>query len=224
VGRGQSGNGTPRSPVDADGRSRTKRSERTRRVLIDDARKVFGRTGFHDAKIADIMESAGLAHGTFYTHFESKEEIFLAVLAEVMEESFIVTGGVESGVVAAPIDRIDMANRRYLEFYAANARILASIDQLALVDERFDSLRQTTRRAYISRIANAVGRWQQHGLADQDVDAERLAAALGAMAERMAYLGFVAHDGPTQIDEMLEVLNHVWAGALGLGQRTPSQR
>ncbi len=102
--------------------------------------------------------------------------------------------------------------------------MLASIDQLALADDRFASLQRATRLAYISRIANAVGRWQQRGLADQDVDAERLAAALGAMAERVAYLGFVAHDGPTEIGEMLDVLNRVWAGALGLAQRTPSQR
>jgi AcrR family transcriptional regulator len=224
VGRGQSGNDTSPSPVEADGRGRTKRSERTRAVLIREARRVFNRTGFYDAKIADIVESASLAHGTFYTHFASKEEIFHAVLVEVLDESFAVTGGVESGGESAPIDRIDKANRRYMEFYAANARILASIDQLALVDERFASLRHATRRAYIDRIATAVGRWQQRGLADQDVDAQRLAEALGAMAERMAYLGYVSRDGPTDIDEMLEVLNHVWAGALGLGQRTPSQR
>ena len=81
----------------------------------------------------------------------------------------------------------------------------------------------STRLAYIDRVVAAIGRWQRDGLADQDVDAERLAAALGAMAERMAYLGCVYHDGPTDIDEMLAVSNHVWASALGLEQRTPSR-
>ena len=72
-------------------------------------------------------------------------------------------------------------------------------------------------------MAGAISRWQEEGLADQDVDAERLAAALGAMAERMAYLECVLHDGPMDIDEMLAVSNHVSASALGLAQRTPSR-
>ena len=123
----------------------------------------------------------------------------------------------------APIDRIDRASRRFLEFYAANARMLVSIEELATVDERFARLRRVTRLAYLDRVVAAIGRWQRDGLADQDVDAERLAAALGAMAERMAYLGCVYHDGPSDIDEMLAVSNHVWASALGLEQRTPSR-
>jgi len=219
VGRAQQSNVTSPSAVL---RPRTKRSERTRAALMQEARTVFSRTGFHDAKIADIVEGANLAHGTFYTHFDSKEEIFLAVLGDVLEESFAVTGGVDTGGSTAPIDRIDVASRRYLEFYASNARVLASIDQLATGDERFASLRRKTRRAYIDRTAAAIGRWQGQGLADQNVDAEQLAAALGAMAERMAYLGCVFHDGPTDIDEMLAVSNHVWASALGLEQRTPT--
>jgi AcrR family transcriptional regulator len=201
---------------------RTKRSERTRRELTRAARTVFSRTGFHDARIADIVEGAKMAHGTFYTHFDSKEDIFLAVLREVLAGYFT---SFELGPIGgpAPIDRIDRASRRFLEFYAANARMLISVDELAAVDERFASLRRAIRLAYLDRVVAAIGRWQRDGLADQDVDAERLAAALGAMAERMAYLGSVYHDGPTDIDEMLAVSNHVWASALGLEQRTPSR-
>jgi AcrR family transcriptional regulator len=204
------------------GPARTKRSERTRGALLQAARTVFSRTGFHEARITDIVEGAHLAHGTFYTHFDSKEDIFLAVLHEVMAGYFTPTGAAPV-VGSAPIDRIDRASRRFLEFYAANARMLISIEELATVDERFAQLRRATRLAYLDRVVTAIGRWQREGLADQDVDAERLASALGAMAERMAYLGCVYHDGPSDIDEMLAVSNHVWASALGLEQRIPSR-
>jgi AcrR family transcriptional regulator len=204
-------------------RTRTKRSERTRAALLLAARAVFTETGFHDARIADIVEGAQMAHGTFYTYFDSKEDIFLAVLQEVLHGYF--TGPADRTALAgsAPIDRIDRASRRFLEFYGANARLMASIDPLAMVDERFASLRRATRLAYLDRVAAAVTRWQAEGLADQDVDAVHLAAALGAMAERMAYLACVFDDGPMDIDEMLAVSNHVWATALGLEQRTPSR-
>ena len=201
-------------------RPRTKRSERTRAALLRSARAVFTDAGFHDARITDIVEGANTAHGTFYTYFDSKEDIFLAVLREVLQ-SYVVDAPPAASSV--PIDRIDRASRRFLEFYAANARLLASVEPLASVDPRFADLRRGTRLAYLHRVAGAISRWQEEGLADQDVDAERLAAALGAMAERMAYLECVLHDGPMDIDEMLAVSNHVWASALGLAQRTPSR-
>jgi len=181
---------------------------------------VFRQTDFHDARIADIVEGAQMAHGTFYTYFDSKEDIFLAVLREVLQEYFAES---VPTVGTAPIDRIDRASRRFLEFYAANARLMASIETLATVDERFAALRRATRMAYLDRVVATVRRWQQEGLADEDVDAERLAAALAAMGERMAYLACVFPDGPTDIEEMLAVSNHVWASALGLEQRTPSR-
>ncbi len=203
-------------------RTRTKRSERTRAALLRSARTVFTRTDFHDARITDIVEGAQMAHGTFYTHFDSKEDIFLAVLREVLQEYVAEPGG-PAAVGTAPIDRIDRASRRFLEFYAANARLMASIEPLATVDERFASLRRATRLAYVDRVIAAVRRWQQEGLADEDVDAERLASALAAMGERMAYLACVFPDGPTDIEGMLAVSNHVWASALGLEQRIPSR-
>lgn len=201
-------------------RPRTKRSERTRAALLGSARAVFIEAGFHDARITDIVEGANTAHGTFYTYFDSKEDVFLAVLRDVLRSYFAIAPPPTSSV---PIDRIDRASRRFLEFYAANARLLASVEPLASVDQRFADLRRGTRSAHLRRVATAIGRWQKEGLADQDVDAERLAAALGAMAERMAYLECVLHDGPMDIDEMLAVSNHVWASALGLAQRTPSR-
>ena len=216
MGRGIRNNVISPSPI-----VRTRRSERTRAALLRSARTVFAQRGFHDARITDIVEGAQMAHGTFYTHFDSKEDIFLAVLKGVLGGYFATMA--DDAPSDAPIDRIDRASRRFLEFYAANARVLASIEPLALVDERFAALRRSTRLAYIDGVAAAIGRWQREGLADQDVDAEMLAAALGAMAERMAYLGCVFHDGPTDIDGMLAVSNHVWASALGLEQRTPSR-
>ena len=165
-------------------RTRTKRSERTRAALLRAARTVFRQTDFHDARITDIVEGAQMAHGTFYTYFDSKEDIFLAVLREVLQ-SYVVDA--RPATSSVPIDRIDRASRRFLEFYAANARLLASVEPLASVDPRFADLRRGTRLAYLHRVAGAISRWQEEGLADQDVDAERLAAALGAMAERMEW-------------------------------------
>src|SRR5829696_2725145 len=70
-----------------DGVPRSSRGSRTRAALLRGAREVFERDGFVDAKITAITEAAGVAAGSFYTHFDSKDAIFEAVIDEVHDES-----------------------------------------------------------------------------------------------------------------------------------------
>jgi len=53
--------------------------------LLDAARSVFSRKGFHDATIDDVAREAGVAKGTVYLYFESKQEIYLAALRDGIE-------------------------------------------------------------------------------------------------------------------------------------------
>ncbi len=55
---------------------KTARGKRTRDKLLNAAEYEFGDKGFHAAAISGITHRAGVALGTFYTYYESKEEIF----------------------------------------------------------------------------------------------------------------------------------------------------
>ncbi|WP_172195433.1 TetR/AcrR family transcriptional regulator [Saccharibacillus qingshengii] len=48
-------------------------------VILDSAFEIFGQKGFYETKISDITEHAGIAKGTMYLYFKSKEELFIAV-------------------------------------------------------------------------------------------------------------------------------------------------
>jgi AcrR family transcriptional regulator len=61
-------------------------SVQTRGRLLSAAKKVFSRMGYHNAQISHIIDEAGVARGTFYLHFRSKEEIFKEILKEVVAE------------------------------------------------------------------------------------------------------------------------------------------
>lgn len=56
------------------------RSEATRARLIRAAEKIFARDGFEAAKLQEIAAEAGYTRGAFYANFESKEDLFLALL------------------------------------------------------------------------------------------------------------------------------------------------
>src|SRR5580698_8899745 len=56
------------------------RSEATRARLIRAAEKIFARDGFEAAKLEEIAAEAGYTRGAFYANFDSKEDLFLALL------------------------------------------------------------------------------------------------------------------------------------------------
>lgn len=60
---------------------KTARGRKTRQKLLDAAMVEFGNRGFYEAAVNRITEGAGVAMGTFYVHFPSKEAIFRALVA-----------------------------------------------------------------------------------------------------------------------------------------------
>jgi AcrR family transcriptional regulator len=63
-------------------------AERTtdrRRELVDAAVRVFAREGFHAARVGDIAEEAGVAHGLLYHYFRSKEEVLETIFRETWQ-------------------------------------------------------------------------------------------------------------------------------------------
>jgi AcrR family transcriptional regulator len=60
--------------------TRSERKERTRTDLIEAARRVFVRRGFHGASLDEIAEEAGYTKGAVYSNFADKDALFVAVL------------------------------------------------------------------------------------------------------------------------------------------------
>jgi AcrR family transcriptional regulator len=59
-----------------------------RQKLLNHARDVFARRGYHEAKIEDIVTAAGIARGTFYLYFEDKRTVF----EEIVDRAFTQIG------------------------------------------------------------------------------------------------------------------------------------
>ena len=57
-------------------------AEEKRRLILDAAVRVFARKGFHTARVGDIAEEAGVAHGLLYHYFSSKDEVLETIFRE----------------------------------------------------------------------------------------------------------------------------------------------
>lgn len=64
----------------------SKRKAEKRDRLLAAARKLFIQRGYHETRPQDIAREADVAHGTFYSHFNDKREIFLAFASEAQED------------------------------------------------------------------------------------------------------------------------------------------
>jgi AcrR family transcriptional regulator len=197
------------------GEGSTERGRRTRAVLLRAARDIFERDGYLEARVADIARRAGVAHGTFYTYFDSKREVFRAVMAGVRDEiaeAITVPGG--EGATGA-VQRLDLANRRFLDVYRRNRRLMLLFEQVATIDPEIGEYRQRSRRAHVERIAAGIERLQRRRMADPDLDPRTAAAALVSMLTNFAYHWLAVGEA---FDEELakHTLTRLWAGAIDL--------
>ncbi len=180
------------------------------------ARALFEKHGYLDVNVGDISRRAKVAHGTFYTYFTSKEEIFAEVIDRLTAD-FISIAGEEPAVgppgsVSASIER---ANRGYLHAYEANARMMAVMEQVATFNTRTAQIRRQTRHIWVTRNSEAIRRWQGRGLVDPRIDPWYAASALGSMIDRSAYVWIVLGE-PYEFEPAVVQLSRLYCNALGL--------
>ncbi len=66
--------------------TRAEQNERNRALLLAAARQVFLARGYHAATLEQIAEEAGFSKGVVYSQFESKADMFMALLEQRIEE------------------------------------------------------------------------------------------------------------------------------------------
>ena len=191
------------------------KARRTRARLVDAASDVFCELQYLDTNVALIVERAGVSHGTFYTYFDSKEDIFREVGLELQRRILAARDSTPHHDGASILERVEAANRSFLAAYQQNARLFAVIEQVATFNEELRAIRVEIRDAFVARSEQAIARFQEEGLVHDDVDPRYAANALGSMVDRFAYVWLVLGED-FDFDESVRTLTLLWARALGV--------
>ncbi|MFN4356989.1 TetR/AcrR family transcriptional regulator [Sphingopyxis alaskensis] len=187
---------------------RTERGRRTLRKLLDAAAVEFGERGFHEASISAITRRAGTALGSFYTYFDSKEEIFQALVRYMSEQ---LRDHVTPRVQAAPdeirAERIGLES--YLGFVREHKEIYRIIDEAEFVD--YESYRRHYETT-VERIRQRLEAGAARGEIRADVG-EIHAWAIGGMN---VFLGmrYGLWDTDSDISEIARIANDMLANGL----------
>ncbi len=116
---------------------RERRKLEARSRLLAAAQQLIAEQGAADLKIADIATAADVGFGTFYNHFESKDAIVAAVLADVM-------AGVASAIGSRALEFDDPAEtasfsyRRFVLFAREEPELAAVLIKLSGADDLFE--------------------------------------------------------------------------------------
>lgn len=166
----------------------TGRGARRKEALLDAARRVFEDIGFIDARVSDIAKEARVAHGTFYTYFDTKEAVFKAVCEKAIDDMLV------SMAITIPTKdfhtRVRDSVRRFVQAYQPHATIIGLMEQVGLFSPEMRELRLDMREAFVARTKRGIQRLQEGGDADPGLDVEYVSEALGAMLEHTCYVWF----------------------------------
>ncbi|MBD8005963.1 TetR/AcrR family transcriptional regulator [Bacillus norwichensis] len=168
---------------------RLQRSYRTRKKLIESAKKVFLESGYHDTTIQKINEEASTGRGTIYSHFPGgKDELLSDLMHEIMNEFYAVadidfkpkTTEEAFRIIRTQVfDFISLANK-HKELLVA---LYEAISVSKLLRERWEEI----LNEFINRISSDIQFSKDTNLAKLNIDNEIVARILLFSGERFLW-------------------------------------
>ncbi|MBD0371983.1 MAG: TetR/AcrR family transcriptional regulator [Pyrinomonadaceae bacterium] len=158
-----------------------------REAILRAATQVFARNGYFNSKVADIARAAGVADGTVYLYFKSKEEILHSIFDAAMEEA-IHAGRKELEAIDDPREKLRRIARLHLERLGAD-RDLAVVFQVELRGstkfmEEFSAAGFFAE--YLGMIRATFEEGQRAGIFRRELNAKLVAKMLFGALDEMA--------------------------------------
>jgi TetR/AcrR family fatty acid metabolism transcriptional regulator len=160
-----------------------RRNDDKRKRILRAAVKVFARKGYFAARVAEIARRAGVADGTIYLYFESKEALLVALFDEVMAEHLAKARREVAAASGAPARLLAIA-RHHLRVLGGN-RELAVVFQVELRQstkfmERFTA---SWLQDYFALVGDVIEQGQQEGSLRAELPRKLVAKALFGMLD-----------------------------------------
>jgi AcrR family transcriptional regulator len=193
-------------------------AENRRSAIIEAARKLFGRNGFHGTGTSDIAAAAGCSEPVIYKHFASKQALFVAVLADCV-------GYMHARFAAAAEGEGDLFDA-YLRF----VRGLGGDPKVAELSRlRYLALTLTDEPEIQAGLVDMVANWQAsvraavdvaraNGRIREDADVESVAMLFFGLAQAAGFMSALEGEGalacfPRHFDALVDLLTPIQGGS-----------
>src|SRR5262249_47457354 len=135
-----------------------------RELILRAATDVFAERGYFNAQVADVARAAGVAAGTVYLYFRSKDDILISIFERTMREA-LSEGRKSIAKIRDPVARLRCFARLHLARLGRD-RNLAIVFQVELRQSTkfMERLSSTLLRDYLGLIRNAIADGQAAGI------------------------------------------------------------
>ena len=184
-----------------------------RRELLDAAVQVFARKGFRAARVGDIAEEAGVAHGLLYHYFRSKDEVLETIFRETWQQFVAESERIEASGVPLR-EQLRRFARIYLGSWLMTPELIGvlvrEIARSPQVGERVDEI-----RAVFLSLQRMIEAAKERGEVRADCETTFATwAVYGALEEILT--GWVLGQLPAGEDDVeravVAVVDVTWAG------------
>jgi len=185
-------------------------AEKRRKQIVKCAVRVFARSNYRKARVADIAAEAGISEAMIYKHFPSKKSIFIEILHD-MSGRMISRLGEEGNKEENALEAIrNMAKTFYNLIVNHPDEVKVQFQAISEVDDKeiADRLHQD-HEDYMRFIRSVIERGIQQGTVRKDLDVDRLVLLLdgvGVFIELMKLLSFEKHFTETTVVKMTDRL------------------
>jgi TetR/AcrR family transcriptional regulator, fatty acid metabolism regulator protein len=157
-----------------------------RDAILKAATQIFARNGYFQSQVADIARAAGVAAGTVYLYFRSKDDLLVSLFERTMREA-LAEGRRALAGIEDPRERLTRIARLHLDRLGRD-RELAVVFQVELRQstkfmERFSS---TYLRDYLGMIRETIAAGQETGVFRRDVNPTIAAKVFYGALDEMA--------------------------------------
>jgi TetR/AcrR family fatty acid metabolism transcriptional regulator len=170
-----------------------RRAEPKRERILDAAIKVFAAEGFYNAKVSQIAQAAGVADGTIYLYFKSKDDLLIQLFEDRMER---VNANLRAALASetSATAQLKRVVKLHLELVGENRDMAEVISVELRQSSKFIREYANPKFAeFLRLIAGAVVEGQRAGELRADVDPYILARALFGALDEIALAWLVKH-------------------------------
>lgn len=159
---------------------RAEKRTKNRDAILRAAIGVFGEQGFGATSVRDIIRRTDLATGTFYNYFDSKEDVFRALVTRVGEELRERLRVARGGADTLP-KFIENSFRIYFTYYAENPDIFMMLRSNQTYNGNIIGMEDHQARTGLHELRADIAAARRDNIFP-DVDIDYLTAAIGGVA------------------------------------------
>lgn len=149
----------------------SKSPEERRGELIAAAQQLFFQKGYENTSISDITKTVGVAKGTFYYHFESKDDVLAALVDVLTAQAIAVMDEIVEDTSLSAVEKWQLAFQTTGAWKTARKEELVAILRV-MHSPGNDLLRQRIARAAVEQTAQEIAKIIRQGVEEGVFDVE----------------------------------------------------